>query len=74
MSRSSSYKKDLMTKSAKEAKNLKPRDIRCNVCGHKLLVAYEDYVEGHVKSYCNKCHDFRIISAFNGVTLNIEER
>lgn len=67
MSRSVSYKKDLMIKSAKETKGLKYRDIKCNVCGHKLLIAYEDYVEGHVKSYCNKCHDFRVISAFSGV-------
>ena len=41
--------------------DLRPRAIRCPICGHKMLIAYEDSVDGHISSYCNKCHEYRII-------------
>ena len=62
MSKSASYKLELMNKASKRTKDMAQRDVRCNVCGHKLLVAYEDYDTGHIKSYCNKCHEYRIIN------------
>lgn len=44
-----------------EPDDLRHRAIKCPVCGHKMLMAYEDSVDGHISSYCNKCHEYRII-------------
>ena len=61
MSRDDWYKKRLMKDAMVAVKSMKTREIRCNVCGHKLLMAYEDSVQGHISSYCNRCHEYRII-------------
>jgi len=54
------YRKRKARDSLDGAQDLKPRDIRCPDCGHKILVAYDDCV-GHVSVYCNKCHKFYTI-------------
>lgn len=61
MSRDGWYKEKLLKESSIAVRTMQSREIRCNVCGHKLLMAYEDSVKGHIRSYCNKCHDYRII-------------
>ena len=54
------YRRRKARDSLESARDLKPRDIRCPECGHKILVAFDDCV-GHVGVYCNKCHVYHTI-------------
>ena len=55
------YRQRRARDSLKESEGLTPREIRCPECDHKILVAFDD-CNGHVKLYCNKCHDYRTIN------------
>ena len=51
-----------LTKSRIEAETLNERDLRCPICGFKILTVFSD-IQGHFSIKCPKCKEENTLNA-----------